>query len=245
MLNSFGPVAQFYDDLMETVPYRMWVSYYLLLLSQQDVHPKRILDVCCGTGTMCELLDNEGFQMTGFDLSKPMIEVAREKALLHLKHIRYECMDAASFDLGEKYDAAFSFFDSLNYITDPANLRSAIKRVARHLKPGGSFIFDLNTAYAFEANLFDQKNKAPKAKVKYEWKGDWDPDRKIIRVEMKFWKDGIEFDEVHVQRAHTDEEIRAMLAEAGFEQVRVYDSYSLNGPRAKSDRVHYTAIRKG
>src|SRR5436305_5704907 len=105
---------------MESVPYRMWVSYYLLLLSQQDVHPKRILDVCCGTGTMCELLEYEGFRMTGIDLSQPMIDRAREKASLAMKKIRYECMDASSFELGEKFDAAYSFFDSLNYITVPS-----------------------------------------------------------------------------------------------------------------------------
>jgi SAM-dependent methyltransferase len=238
-------VAPFYDDLMENVPYRMWVSYYLLLLSQQDVHPKRILDVCCGTGNMCELLDDEGFQMAGFDLSGPMIEVARQKAKQHLKKIRYEVMDACCFDMGETFDSAFSFFDSLNYITDPAALQSAIQRVAHHLRPGGSFIFDLNTAYAFDAKLFDQRNRAPNAKVKYEWKGDWDPETRIIRVSMRFWKDGIEYEETHTQRAHSDHEVRAMLSGAGFEDVRTYDSYSLDRPREKSDRVHYTAIRSG
>ena len=243
MPQSFGPVAPFYDELMESVPYRMWVSYLLLLLSQQDVHPKRILDVCCGTGTMCELLDSEGFQMAGIDLSAPMIERAREKAAHSFKKIRYECMDASKFELGETFGAAYSFFDSLNYITDPERLRSAIKQVAKHIDPGGSFIFDLNTAYAFEAKLFDQRNNRPNAKVKYDWHGDWDPDSRIITVHMKFWKNGQELYEEHVQRAHSDEEIRQFLREAAFGDIRVYDSYTLNPPRAKSDRVHYSAIK--
>jgi len=221
----------------------MWVSYYLLLLSQQDVHPKRILDVCCGTGTMCELLDSEGFQMTGIDLSQPMIDRAREKAAVAMKEIHYECMDATKFDLGEPFDAAFSFFDSLNYITSPIKLKKALKRVSKHVKPGGSFIFDLNTAYAFEAKLFDQRNRSNNAKVKYEWHGDYDPETRLIKVHMQFWKKGEEFKEVHVQRAYSDEEIREYLADAGFTDVRVYDSYTLNRPRAKSDRVHYTAIK--
>src|SRR5690349_2189257 len=89
---SFGPVAPFYDQLMEAVPYRMWVSYYLLLLSQQDVHPKKILDVCCGTGTMAMMLHQEGFQTAGFDLSEPMIELAKQKARRRKYPIRYEVM---------------------------------------------------------------------------------------------------------------------------------------------------------
>src|SRR3569832_215507 len=110
-MDSFGPVAPFYDELMKPVPYRMWVGYYLLLLAHQNVHPRNILDVCCGTGNMCELLSQEGFTMEGFDLSPDMIQVARHKARKkHLK-IRYECMDASTFEMGETYDAALSFFD--------------------------------------------------------------------------------------------------------------------------------------
>jgi SAM-dependent methyltransferase len=229
---------------METVPYRMWVSYLLLLFSQQAVHPKRILDVCCGTGTMCELLDDEGFELQGFDLSEPMIHKAREKAKQTFKDIRYEVMDAATFDMGETYDAAFSFFDSLNYITDTSGLASAITQVGKHVKPGGSFVFDLNTAYAFEAKLFDQKNKSARSKVNYDWKGNYDEDKRLIRVEMKFWYGGREYEEVHIQRAHTDEEIRFMLQNAGFTDIRIYESYTLDRPKIKSDRVHYTAIRE-
>ncbi|HZH97977.1 MAG TPA: methyltransferase domain-containing protein, partial [Fimbriimonadaceae bacterium] len=180
--------------------------------------------------------------VAGFDLSAPMIERAREKAKLSLRKIRYECMDAAEFELGETYDAAFSFFDSLNYITDPERLRHAFKRVAAHLRPGGSFIFDLNTAYAFEAKMFDQKNLKKTAKVRYDWRGDWDPEARIIHVHMKFWSDGGETQETHIQRAHSDEEIRTWMREAGFTDIRRYHSYTLNPARAKSDRVHYTAV---
>jgi SAM-dependent methyltransferase len=242
-VSSFGPVAAFYDDLMENVPYRMWVGYYLLLLAQQDVHPKKLLDVCCGTGTMCEMLHEEGYEVAGFDLSAEMIEVARQKAREKDLPIRYEAMDAAEFEMGEKFDAAYSFFDSLNYITDPIKLRSAIFRVARHVKPGGSFIFDLNTSYAFEKRMFDQKSKKRGSKVQYSWKGEYDPKSLIIQVHMNFWRNGEHVEETHVQRAHPEHEVRSWLALAGFEQVKTYHSYTLDPARPTSDRVHYTAIR--
>ena len=240
---SFGPVARFYDELMQGVSYPMWVAYYLLLLAHQDVKPKRVLDVCCGTGTMCELLVAEGLELSGFDLSSAMIDQARIKAKKAGLDIRYECMDAADFEMGETYDAAFSFFDSLNYITELDRLEMAIKQVAKHLKPGGSFIFDLNTAYAFEAELFDQENLKPRAKVRYKWTSDWNPETRIIQVRMKFWVGGDEVNEVHVQRAHSDEEVRDILERAGFQEIRTFHSYTLNPPRYRSDRVHYAAIK--
>lgn len=240
---SFGPIAPFYDELMRGVPYRMWSAYYLLLLSHQGVKPKRILDVCCGTGVLCEMLVKEGFELTGVDVSLPMIEEARRKAKHKKLAICYFCQDVAEMHLENKFDAAYSFFDSLNYITDPCRLAMAIKRVGEHVTSGGSFIFDLNTAYAFEAELFDQRQLGQKAKVRYDWKGHWDPVTRLIRVDMDFWKDGKEYHEEHWQRAYSDVEIRGMLADAGFEKVQCFHSYTLDRPRAKSDRIHYAAIK--
>lgn len=243
MTGSFGPVAPYYDDLMKFVPYRMWIGYYFLLLTQQDIHPKAILDVCCGTGTMCQMLNREGFKTSGFDLSPGMIEEARRKAASKKFDIRYEVADAAEVDMGESYDAAYSFFDSLNNILDPARLQMAFNRIAAHLRPGGSFIFDMNTAVAFEEQMFDQENLRSNAKLRYKWVGDWNEKTRIITVNMRFWRAGEEFRETHTQRAYEEEEIYSMLEAAGFEQLQAYHSYTLNPPRAKSDRLHFTAIR--
>jgi ubiquinone/menaquinone biosynthesis C-methylase UbiE len=242
--NAFGAVAPYYDALMNNVPYRMWVGYYLLLLSQQDAHPKSVLDVCCGTGNMCELLHDEGFKMTGIDLSPGMIEEARRKATENNLPIRYECMDASTFELNKTFDAALSFYDSLNNITDPEALQNAFHRVAAHLEPGGSWIFDLNTAYAFEQRMFDQQHLKPTADLRYKWIGEWDPDARLITVHMSFWDQDREFTETHVQRAYEEVDIREMLEKAGFEDIHSYHSYTLDPPRKKTDRIHFTAIKR-
>jgi len=247
-MSSFGPVAPHYDRLMDNIPYRMWTSYLQLLFAVQEVKPRKLLDVCCGTGNMCELLADEDYDMTGFDLSAPMIKLAREKSrdreLAGKKPIRYEVADAAEVDLGETFEAAYSFFDSLNYITEPEHLRRAIHRVAAHVEPGGSFIFDVNTAFAFEEKMFDQTNLRKNAPLRYKWRGDWNPETRLIEVDMKFWAEEQEFHEVHRQRAYSDTELRDMLKEAGFGQIKCYHSYTLEKPRETSDRLHYLA-RKG
>lgn len=240
---SFGAVAPYYDELMKTVPYPMWVGYYLLLLSQQDVRPRRMLDIACGTGTMCELLTDEGFQMAGIDLSEGMIDMARRKAGRKKLNIRYEVADAGAFDMGETYEAALSFFDSLNNILDPDHLKSAFQCAYNHLEPGGSWIFDLNMAYAFEQRMFDQEYLRSNARLRYRWIGDYDPGTRIIQVTMRFWYRNQEFVEVHRQRAYTKDEVIGMLEDVGFKKIRAYNSYTLNPPRPKSDRIHFTAIR--
>lgn len=233
-MSSFVEIAEHYEDLMSGVPYPMWVSYLKLLWANYDVKPKNVLEICCGTGTMCRLLEKEGYSATGVDISEQMIAKARELS----PTIEYYAQNAAEMNLGKRFDAAFSFFDSFNYIADPDACREAIHRAAKHLVPGGLFAMDLNTAYAFEEKMFDQQNLKPAAKVRYKWRSSWLPETRICTVDMEFWAGNNHFKEVHVQRAHSQEEIGRWMAEAGFESVKFYDAYTLDPPRGRSDRIH-------
>ena len=49
--------------------------------------------------------------------------------------------------LGMEVDAAISTLDALNYLTRTADLRETLRRVYRWLRPGGLFLFDVNTPY--------------------------------------------------------------------------------------------------
>lgn len=239
MSKSFHQVAPHYDLLMSHVPYDMWVGYYQLLLAQLGVDHRLLLDVCCGTGTVASLLAAERYEVVGLDLSENMICEARRR----WPKIEFVVADAVNFDLGRKFEGAYSFFDSLNYITDYPDLVSAINCVASHLVPGGSFVFDVNTAYAFEKRMFDQSELKSNAPIRYAWKGDYDSETRLIRVDMRFERDGIKFEETHLQRAHSVEEIVAALEIAGFGSPLAYDSYSLQPPRARSDRLHFACLK--
>lgn len=242
-MTSFGPIAPHYDELMQSVPYETWADYLELLLLHQEISAQSLLDVACGTGNVSEIMAVRGYEVTGFDLSPAMIASAQHKAKLRESEVRYVVADATQLNLGETFDAAYSFFDSLNYITSLKGFRAACHAVGQHLDPGGIFIFDLNTEVAFIDGMFTQQNLKKRAKVQYDWKGHYDPNSRIIRVDMDFWIDGRPLQETHFQRAHSDEEVRQALADAGFESVNCFESYTLDRPRAKSDRVHYTAIR--
>lgn len=229
---------------MSGVPYSMWLAYLKLVWSYCKVEPRAILDVCCGTGKMSRLLTTEGYHVVGVDLSPGMILEARRRAVEEGLEIRYEVADAAEFRIDEKFDAAFSFFDSLNYLIQPDRLRLAFERVADHLTPGGWFLFDLNTAYAFEKRMFDQQETRPDAPVRYIWKGSWDPRTRLCTVTMDFEVEGKQFREVHVQRAHSTEEVERFLHEVGFDRVETFDAYTLSPPRRRSDRIHVLAHRR-
>jgi len=246
---AFTAVAPHYDTLMRGVPYRQWVRYLDQLLRVQNAHPRRVLDLACGTGNVAEILAGEGYEVVGVDLSAPMIDQARRKADKKGLKISYFVQDAAQLDLPcSPFDLCVSLFDSLNYILEPDALARALARVYAHLVPGGLFIFDINSVFALENNFFDQDNLASNDRLRYVWRSAYDPETRLCRVVMRFFlrhRDGVdrEFRETHVQFAYREDELRDMLADAGFIDIDTYHAYTLRPVRPTTDRIFFVAQR--
>ncbi|MEM4408545.1 MAG: methyltransferase domain-containing protein, partial [Candidatus Caldarchaeum sp.] len=68
-LSAFNKIAPYYEILMKSVPYRMWVGYLQEVWRRCGITPERGLEVCCGTGKLCRLLAREGYEMVGVDRS--------------------------------------------------------------------------------------------------------------------------------------------------------------------------------
>jgi len=105
----------------------------------QDASPaaQNLLDVACGTGAhLVEM--QRWYAVEGVDLSPAMLAVARTR----LPGIPLREGDMRRLDLGKTFDAVTCLFSSIGYMTDPADLRAAIARLAAHVAPGGVLIVD-------------------------------------------------------------------------------------------------------
>lgn len=92
-----------------------------------------LLDVACGTGVHLPHFAEQGFEVAGVDGSEAMLAIARRRnptAGLVLGDLR-------TFDLGRRFDAVVCLFSGIGYLTDPADLTTAIATMAAHLEPGG------------------------------------------------------------------------------------------------------------
>jgi ubiquinone/menaquinone biosynthesis C-methylase UbiE len=248
---TFGPVAAYYDELMAGVPYFLWVDYLLSLWERHHLAPHNILDLACGTGTVSRMLRKRGLSVVGVDLSAEMLEQAQEIAKDAGLDIPFVQQDAAELDLGEqRFDCVISLFDSLNYILEPERLQAAFQRVYAHLHNGGLFIFDLNTEYALAEGMFNQSSARRGAPLHYRWRSRYDPQSRICTVAMRFAFDpgmGGErqvFHETHRQRAYYKEEVAQWLMDVGFAKVTVYDAYTMQPAKKRSDRLFYVAAKR-
>lgn len=239
-------MADFYDHLMRGVPYDEWVDYVEALVDRWNAHPRRVLDLACGTGQVGAELLRRGYEVWGADLSEPMVRhcARREPPLPAV------VCDARALALGDgSFDLVVSLYDSLNYILELEGFRAAMREGCRVLRPGGLFIFDLNTTRALSTEMFTQVSLYGPDPLQYNWKANWDQKQHLCRVDMWFgWKhpDGRlqEFEEVHWQRAYSNAEVSAALREAGFTSWRAYNAYHYTPPTPWSDRVFYVARKE-
>lgn len=78
-MQAYSKFASIYDKMMDNIPYADWKQYLLCLFYKNHIPAAaKIAELGCGTGTMTELLADDGFIMTGLDLSADMLKMAKK-----------------------------------------------------------------------------------------------------------------------------------------------------------------------
>ncbi len=118
-----------------------------------------ILDVGCGAGRHARGFARRGLRVTGIDLSKDMIDEAREKSPFLPGKPNYMRWDARKMPFHNQFDAAVSMFTSIGYTGRASDDYEIFSGVRRGLKRGGYYLIDfLNEAHV-RANLVPEDEK--------------------------------------------------------------------------------------
>ena len=138
-------------------------------------------------------------------------------------------------------DLAVCALDSLDYITDPADCREAIRRIYKVLNPGGCFIFDVNTEYKHKEVLGDNIFVIDREDVYCVWANEYSPKNNMVNISLDFFvkEDDVynRYYEEFSERAYSYTEIEKALQKAGLKIVNVFDDMTENAIHAQSERA--------
>jgi SAM-dependent methyltransferase len=92
----------------------------------------RLLELGCGDGALSCLLARQGFEVTGVDISRGMIEEAKRRADREGAAVRFEVADADHFEIAEPYDGVVSFMSAFfTYVENPARFVEMVQPLVR------------------------------------------------------------------------------------------------------------------
>ena len=113
------------------------------IIKTLDLPPhSRVLDLGCGSGRHSLALGERGLQVVGYDLSAPLLEVARYAADQRWFPIEFVQGDMRTLPYQDQFDAVICYFSTFGYFSDDDN-RRVLDQVSTALKPRGKFLLDL------------------------------------------------------------------------------------------------------
>lgn len=249
-MKTYENFAGVYDELMDNVPYRVWADFLEKILKDDHIQNGLMLDLGCGTGKMTALMAKKGYDMIGVDSSMDMLQIARERTQDFPESFLYLLQDMRAFELYGTVQSVISVCDSVNYITKPEDLEQVFRLVNNYLDPGGIFIFDFNTEYKYQKVIGDRVIAEDREDVSFIWYNEYDVREHLNYIDLSIFvqeKDNLfrKFQEQHVQRGYTVEQMKTLVEKAGLVFLEAFDDYTEKMPHEKSERVVFVVRENG
>lgn len=231
-MNFTEKYAKYYDLIYKDKDYERECDYleeiFKMFLRKK---PKEILDLACGTGGHAISLTKRGYLVTGIDISKSMLQIAREKAKDNNLKIDFYISSMQNFNLdNKKFDIAICMFSAIDYLVNYRKLNKAIINIKNHLKKGSLFIFDFWNGLTFVNKKFSLRkeksiignnikiNRISKISINYA--------AQICRINflVSVYKKNIlkdSFKETHYIKYFFPEEMKHYIEDAGFKVIKI------------------------
>jgi len=200
-----------------------------------------VLDLTCGTGSQITYLAQTDFEVTGSDINRKMLNVAKKRA----KALKLKCElflgDMRTTKAG-KFDSVITIFNAIGHLTR-TDYKKALKNICTNLKPGGIYIFDIfNLNYMLDRDnissltidkIAQEKNRIIR-KIQYstiDHKGILASHTTSI-VQIGKTKSPIESQGSQTLQIYNVSELKRILEQCGFNLIK---KYGIDGSRF-SDR---------
>jgi SAM-dependent methyltransferase len=215
-------LAPFYDSYTRTYGHERWLANLEAIAIDHGLLGNRLLDVGCGTGKSFLPMLARGYEVTGCDISPAMVDRALEAANGEAGVV---VADARDLPVLGRFDLVTSLDDALNYVLSDEELGMTFAGVARNLRPGGLFVFDLTSIAAYR-KFFSMDAASDDGNAFFCWRGEGDPEHmppgsivgSVLEVfateDGECWR---RFSSRHIQRHFPPELVEGLLESAGFD----------------------------
>lgn len=139
--------AKYYDSFDQSI-IQCINKRLISILPQYICHTKaKILDFACGTGAQVLVLSEMGYDIVGYDISKAMLNIARQKS----SNLSFIEGDMRYTNVG-KHDLVVTVCNAIGHLTKD-DFQLALSNIKHNLHPNAIYIFDIfNADYIKDAD---------------------------------------------------------------------------------------------
>lgn len=220
-----------YSDVFCKVYNEFGWNYYPEIFGQQllqwlqknNLRPQSALDLACGTGVLCRILQESGMETWGMDFSSGMIDIARQEN----GNIHYDVADMTVYRPEKQFDLVTCTGDAINHIQELSDVEKIFQNVYAYLAPGGYFVFDLlNENEVSDSEPFEMDYDA----TTRVWFQMTRPGEKQVNLKIRVYENGhLEFEENIRETLHDPRQICSLLLRRGFTVQKCADSLADDG----------------
>jgi 2-polyprenyl-3-methyl-5-hydroxy-6-metoxy-1,4-benzoquinol methylase len=188
-----------------------------------DIRKKaKVLDAACGSGRHSRSLAALGFEVTGIDLSKNNIALAKNFANAHLK---FEVFDMRHVFAAKQFDYVFNLFSSFGYAENELDDIQTIKAFAANLKTGGTLVLDYINSESAVKNL---KPREIIVRNEIQFQIQKKLENGFIKKQIDFIAKGENHHYEECLKVINLNKFEKMLHDARFEVKQTFGDYELN-----------------
>ena len=133
--------AETYDACIEDWPGEL--GFYLELAARPGMGDRGVLELACGTGRVALRLAQAGHAVDGLDISRYMLDVARDKSA-GTGGVCWIEADMRCFELGKTYGLIIIPGHAFQNLLTPGDQRACFECIRRHLAPDGILVVHLD-----------------------------------------------------------------------------------------------------
>ena len=206
-----------------------------------------ILDVPCGAGRHSVLFAQQGYRVTGVDISEDCIRIAKSK-FFH-QNAEYVCGDMSKLQAySGQFDVVMNLYTSFGYFNSDKENESVLKQMVDSLKPGGQFVLNVvdrdwlmkvyqparwtedNGIMTLEASRYDSNTRYYEAQM--------------IVIDKQKPEPVLKHQRYHRLRLYSKSEILSLMKKAGLNNLQVFGDFDGSDySKGKSSHPIYIGTR--
>lgn len=243
-------LAEAYDALNDGIePASVADFIFECVKKHSDIPVRDICETACGTGSMACELASRGYRVTASDISQDMLTAADRKARARGLEVRYVLQDMRHAIMYAPKDLMLCLLDSMNYLLSKEDVLCALESALGCLKPGGLFIFDMNSRYKFETVYGENAYVLESEDVYCGWQNDYNPVTRLCRFYLSLFREEPDgrysrADEEQRERMYTVRQMTGYIESAGFELCGIYGDMTFAPADEKRHERLYYVLKK-